>query len=405
MQARLQVFIESRAIWCAILGGLMGLVVGLVVFWGERVVLAESEYSGDSPAVQFYASIVGGVAAGVAFLIGWSLNTRMANLWLGQRWRLRQLIDTLALVVVHSSIAVMAALGIFRLFQDAFIGLTVDDLAGAVFCGLVGAVAAYFSFNSGARINAFTLSTILASFMASGVLVSMLFAENPFWWHVMFSELGTGQAGSTSFWTFNTTLVVSGIIITTLTAFITRDLEIWAEHTRDKLTERIQRRQQEAAAASSRGKVPLRLRATAPFARHLWTPRVMVVRIGMIVMGLSLAGVGLIPISLHHDAHVVATASFGLSFLFLLVGIPYWLPGFPRTFYLVSYLSAAGLVFAFTLWRPVGYYNLTSLELIGAAILFSWLIIFVRNIAAQVERVRQVVPQSQLGGTDSEAAG
>ncbi len=36
------------------------------------------------------------------------------------------------------------------------------------------------------------------------------------------------------------------------------------------------------------------------------------------------------------------------------------------------------------------YWNLTSMELVGAAILFSWLVVFIRNIAAQVERVRAV---------------
>ncbi|WP_258934304.1 hypothetical protein [Nesterenkonia pannonica] len=136
---------------------------------------------------------MGGVTAGMAFIVGWSLNTRMANIWMGQRPALQQVIDTLSLVVMHSSIAVMASLGIFRVFQEAFIGLTVDHIAGSVLLGLVGAVSGYFAFNSGARLTAFSLSTILAIFMASGILISTLFAENPYWWHVMFSELGTGQ--------------------------------------------------------------------------------------------------------------------------------------------------------------------------------------------------------------------
>lgn len=389
VQARLQVLIESRAIWSAIVGALIGLGAGLVVFPGQRPPLA------GEVSIQFYASIVGGVTAGLAFLLGYSLNARMANIWLGQRPRLRQLVDTIALLVVHSSIAVMVALGLFRVFQEAFIGLRVDHLAGSVLLAIVGGVAAYFSFNSGARINAFTLSTILAIFMGSGVLVSMIFAENPFWWHVMFSELGTGQAGLTSFWTFNTTLIVSGIIITTLTAFITRDLEIWAENARSTVKQRLAERAEKHRRDS--GKLPLGTRISNAVRGHWRTPRIMVVRVAMIGMGLSLAGVGLIPISLHHDGHVLVTALFGLFFLFLLLGIPYWLPGFPSTFYLLSYLAAFGLVFAFALWMPVGYYNLTSLELIAAAILFSWLIVFIRNIAAVVERVRQIHTHQSTG--------
>jgi hypothetical protein len=380
-QAQLQVLVEARAIWSALSGGLLGLLLGLVVFYDHRPPLAGDE------SIQFYGAVIGGVTAGLAFLLGYSLNARMANIWLGQRPRLRQLVDTLALLVVHSSIAVMGSLGIFRVFQEAFIGLTVDHIAGAVLLAVVGGVAAYFSFNSGARISAFSLSTLLAVFMASGVLVSMIFAENPFWWHVMFSELGTGQAGLTSFWTFNTTLVVSGIIITTLTAFITRDLEIWAGHERLAVARRLAARAEEARKRA--GKVRLRTRVSGALSGHFRTPRIAVLRAVMIIMGLALAGIGLVPINVHHDLHTVITAVFGLSFLFILLTVPYLLPGFPRSFYLLSLVAAGGLIFSFLLWKPISYWNLTSLELIGAAILFAWLIVFIRNIAALVERVRR----------------
>ncbi|GAA4826800.1 hypothetical protein GCM10023354_00160 [Garicola koreensis] len=373
--------IESRAIWNALGGGLIGVVFGYIVFAGERPALA-----GDF-SIQFYASIIGGVTAGASFLLGYSLNARMANIWLGERPRVRQLVDTLALLVVHSSIAVMAALGLFRVFQEAFIGLTVDDIAGAVLLAVVGGVASYFSFNSGARITAFSLSTLLAIFMASGVLVSMLFAENPFWWHVMFSELGTGQAGLTSFWTFNTTLVVSGVIITTLTAFLTRDLQIWSEHQRTQVAQRLAERAETHRRSS--GRIPLSTRVRNAFSGYIRTPRIVLLRVGMIGMGLSLAAVGLIPISVSLDGHTLVTAAFGVFFLLLLVSTPYVLPGFPQIFFLFSYFAAAALVGAFLLWEPVGYWNLTSLELIGVAILFAWLVVFIRNIAAVVERVRR----------------
>ncbi|WP_168198623.1 hypothetical protein [Nesterenkonia sp. NBAIMH1] len=382
--ARLQVLIESRAIWSLLLGAVIGLLVGFVVFPGERPALAGN----DDMSIQFYGAVVGGVTAGMAFIVGWSLNTRMANIWMGQRPALQQVIDTLSLVVMHSSIAVMASLGIFRVFQEAFIGLTVDHIAGSVLLGLVGAVSGYFAFNSGARLTAFSLSTILAIFMASGILISTLFAENPYWWHVMFSELGTGQAGTTSFWTFNTTLVVSGIIITTLTGFISRDLRLWAEAARIKVGRRIAQRQQRAEEGSRAAAVTARVSNSLD--AHFWNPRIGVVRACMVGMGVSLAGIGLIPISLHHDGHVVASAGFALFFLILLVGIPYWLPGFPRSFYLFSYVAAGALIFSFVLWIPMDYWNLTSMELVGAAILFSWLVVFIRNIAAQVERVRAV---------------
>lgn len=396
-QARLQVLIESRAVLSAILGGVLGVLAGLVVFPGRHPELAGEQ------SIQFYASIVGGVAAGAAFLLGYSLNARMANLWLGQRPKLRQLIDAVALLVVHSSIAVMGALGIFRVFQEAFVGLRVDYLAGSALLGVVGVVAAYFSFNSGARLNAFSVSSLLGIFMASGVLVSMLYAENPYWWQVMFSELGTGQAGMTSFWTFNTTLVVSGIIITTLTAFITRDLRIWAERTRSRHQERLRRREEMDRAL--RGRVGASERVRMAVSRHVHTPRIGAVRIAMIGMGISLAGVGLVPINFHDQLHSTFTSGFGVFFIGLLVGLPYWLPGFPRATYLMSWLAAGVLVFAITLWKPIGYYNLTSLELIAAGVLFFWLIVFIRTVAAVAEIPGAPAVPVLFGGSAASPAG
>src|SRR5699024_6483632 len=128
----------------------------------------------------------------------------------------------------------LAVLSTFRLFQEAFQGLVVDAIAATVMLCLVTAAASYFGFSSASRATTSSISTLLALFMAAGVLASMLLAENPYWWHMFFSELGTGQAGILSFWTLNTTIAVAGIVLTTLAKFITPDLDTWAEHRRQR---------------------------------------------------------------------------------------------------------------------------------------------------------------------------
>jgi hypothetical protein len=42
----------------------------------------------------------------------------------------------------------------------------------------------------------------------------------------------------------------------------------------------------------------------------------------------------------------------------------------------------AAIVVAAVLWFPVGYYNLTAVELIAGLLIFSWLIVLIRNLAA-----------------------
>src|SRR5699024_1561284 len=174
-----------------------------------------------------------GVAAGVSAMFGLIVATgpQQGNLgWMRRRFWGWWIIDFIGLIITHGAIATLAVLSTFRLFQQAFQGLVVDAIAATVMLCVVSAAAAYFGFSSASRISTTSISTLLALFMAAGVLASMLLAENPYWWHMFFSELGTGQAGVLSFWTFNTTLTVSGIVLITLANFISQDLYAWAAY-------------------------------------------------------------------------------------------------------------------------------------------------------------------------------
>lgn len=360
--ARRQLDIESRSIWAGVSAAVVAVIVGLIAFRGYRPPLA-----GDG-SVAIYASIVAGAMAGAAFVAGYVQNIRTVHLWLGARPVVRQIVDVAALLVVHASIATMSALVLFRLFQQAFSGLTVDPVAGTVMLAVSAGVAGYFGYTSGARITAVALSVMLAVFMASGMLVSMLYAENPLWWHSMFSELGTGQAGLTSFWTFNTTITTSGIILTTLSAFITRDLKRWADV--------VAIRQHDAGASGRRRR--------NPGAGRFLRPRPAVIRSCLVIGGICMVGIGLFPVNTFERIHTSFVQVLAVALVVLLAGIPLWLPGFPKAFFLLTYMSVAALIAAALLWRPVQYYNLTALELAAAGIVFAWLVVFIRNTTAVV---------------------
>ncbi|WP_309080494.1 hypothetical protein [Zhihengliuella sp.] len=344
--------VESRAILSGGIAALVALVVGLVGFDGYRPSLAGERSVAD------LAAVTTGVAAGGGFIAGYLQTIRGTHSWLSARPLLRQIVDGAALVVVHASIAVMSSLVVFRMFQDAFFGLTVDAYAGGGMLAIAAGIAAYAAYDSGARIDAAALSLLLAGFMASGMLVSMLAAENPLWWHIMFSELGTGQAGATSFWTFNTTMTTSGVILTTLSSFVTRDLTRWAA-LRDA---------DDAAAGRPR--------------RRFLRPRAGVVRWGLIGVGLCMVGIGTVTLHVSEPVHTFFVRLLALILLALLLGIPLWAPGYPRAFYAFTYIAGALLAGAASLWFPLHYYNLTALELAAAGIVFSWLVVFIRTTTA-----------------------
>ena len=147
-------------------------------------------------------------------------------------------IDLLGLIIIHGAIATMAVLSMSNCSNEP------SRACGRCDCrhrhAVFGrAATSYFGFISASRASSSSISTLLAIFMAAGVLASMLLAENPYWWHQFFSELGTGQAGILSFWTFNTTLTVSGIVLTTLANFISQDLSAWAAYRHRQGTPRI----------------------------------------------------------------------------------------------------------------------------------------------------------------------
>src|SRR5690625_2559274 len=276
--------VESRAIWVAIGFAAVAVIIGFIAFSNKLTPLS-ADYS-----VGTVAGWTAGIAAGASALIGLIVATESPRGKLG--WMRRRfwgwwLSDFIGLIITHGAIATLAVLSTFRLFQEAFQGLVVDAIAATVMLCLVTAAASYFGFSSASRATTSSISTLLALFMAAGVLASMLLAENPYWWHMFFSDLGTGQAGVLSFWTFNTTIAVSGIVLTTLANFITQDLDTWAEHRRQ------------------RGK------------RRRGVGRIL--KVGMILMGICLIGLSLVSIHVSDPIHTgfvqILAGTFGLILL------------------------------------------------------------------------------------------
>jgi hypothetical protein len=357
------VALESAAIWLALLGAVVGSAVGWVAFAEHRPSLSGQGSVADLAAVTTAST------AGIACLLGYLYTSRTTNQWILQRARAWIVVDLVGLIVVHAAIAMMASLALFRVFQDAFIGLRVGPIAGAVMLGLVTAIAGYFGFTSSARMTARSLSSLLAVFMTAGMLMSMLLAENPFWWHAFFSELGTGQAGTWSFWTFNTTLAVSGLVLITLTRFITQALYSWARGREAKGGRRA---------------------------------RVWVLRWGLCVVGLCLIGAGLVPINLSDPVHSTFMRILVVVFMLVLITIPLWLPGFPTVFYLATLAMVALSVLAAALWYPLRYYNLTGFELAMAGIIYAWLVVFIRSVDALVDEAPQAPRPPGSGSSDRE---
>ncbi len=350
--ADMQLQSESRALWLGLTCTLLGIVVGLIAFSSYRPGLA------GTGSVAIYASVVAALAATAGSVLGYLTVLVRTQDWLLALSRYRQFLNAFALMIIHAAISAMAALITFRIFQDAFRGLTVDRYAASLMVGVCAGIAGYVALVSAARVTAQSLAALLAIFMATGVFISMLAAENPYWWHSMFSSLGTRDSGLTSFWTFNVTLVVSGLVLSTLTAFIVRNVALLAV-----MNDRF---------ADVLGK---------PRARFI-RPRPGVVRACLLGLGICVVSIGLVPVNVAPTMHAFIVRFAAGIIVVLLLGATLWLPGFPWVFHLLSFFCFLGLVGAALLWQPLEYYNLTAFELAVVGIVFGWLIVFIRTTAA-----------------------
>ena len=59
-----------------------------------------------------------------------------------------------------------------------------------------------------------------------------------------------------------------------------------------------------------------------------------------------------------------------------------YIPDLPKDLIAFTTVVVIGIIVSVLLWVPIGYYNLTGMELIAAGLLFAWLLVFVRSAEA-----------------------
>jgi hypothetical protein len=267
---------------------------------------------------------------------------------------IRASINTAALTLTGAFVTYLLAAGLFYVFQAAFRGMLVQRSSGFVIVAVTAAVAGYMLFTIASNVTTETISTLLTLFLFTGVLGSMLTAQDPRWWQVNFSFLGSGYGDPLSAMAFNVTITLSGVVLTTMADYLTRDLyEIMA-------LSNIER--------------PAR--------------RVNVIRILIMVIGVAFMFVGLFPVDKLLILHNIGAQGLFIGFGLLVILVPILTKVFSRGFQITSFVFAGLTLWAVLLFQPFGYYNLTGLEIMAIALVFVWLILFVRTTAALKQDVR-----------------
>jgi hypothetical protein len=338
---------ESLAIGISAIAFVLAAGVALLVFR-----LAPAPIDGPGSIGQF-AAISAMVVALLAFAVGRYV-VRTKN-----RLTPLDIVDLSVVAVVHAVIALLTWSLVSSIAAASFIDAVVYPIPLVMLAGASAALTAYLVFQSAILTSLTTLSIVLATFLAEGIFASMLSASDPHWWTKHLSALG--MTDDLSALTFNLTLIVAGIMITTLTRFMTRELP--------RTTDR--------GVASGINRV----------------------RTSLALLGVLLALVGVFPVDRFFWLHTLSASGMAIVFMTIALRVPVWMPGLARGFVWLGRLFVATTVLI-AVFYLVGYYTLTAVELIAGIMVFTWIVMFLRNAAL----IAQDAASEPRGGATAAAA-
>lgn len=185
--------------------------------------------------------------------------------------------------------------------------------------------------------DAYRTFNLVSMLLAAGSLASMSITTTGQWWTLNFSTLGTSD--DLAALCFNVGIVVAGLGMAALGPLLTRSLR-------------------DPRHGARRGGVT--------------TMRVLIA-----VIGLSLAGVGLVPIDTDTLVHNLFACGAAAGFAGLAGGVRAFARRMPRGLIVLSYGFLAVEVLAMVAYDRLGLFNLTVFEIIAFTLVFAWLIALV----------------------------
>ena len=336
---------ESDALLTGVAAFVLGFLVSLAMFWHRTLAIT------GSWSVGAVAAIGGAVVAVLGFALGRiALRRELAVARRrradpdalavdGQRLRWYELT---AIALAHGA-SRCSACRLAALLEAGFRDAPVFPFPGAVLVGVALALTAYVCSLSAAVLSPSSISLILSVFLVIGALTAMLEATDPHWWRLNLSALGMVRNASAP--AFNGTLIVAGVMVTTIARYATAALPVRGVPRPPRTRRRAGRPDPDRGAPRVRRDLPRRpVLPAAQHRRHRHDGRL-----------------------LGHRARP-AVAAAEISRVFVALGWIY-----------VLVIALLGVFFA------TGYYNLTAVELIAAVLIFSWIIVFLRTASADRE--------------------
>ena len=87
---------------------------------------------------------------------------------------------------------------------------------------------------------------------------------------------------------------------------------------------------------------------------------------------------GIFPVDEFFAVHNTVATGMAVIFAAIVIGLRWFVPSMPRVFVLLGYVFV-GVIALLGTFFAIGYYNLTAVELVAGVLIFSWIIVFLRN--------------------------
>ncbi len=288
----------------------------------------------------------------IAFIVTWVTFVLGIGAWNArvdasrQRgWKIPVLFVSIAYTVLIGILGVV----LLQLAEPAFPGLALDRFQAAFAAGLVSAALTYWLVTQTMQISTGNLLQLAIVVVASGVYLAVSNADDPLWWTVSFSSVGTH--GTFTSWVFNTTLVFAGMMILVWLPYFRSDLDILVQHG-----------------------------LTTP-EKAKWVNR------GLIALGITIGLVGVFENGVHplfDTIHNTAAPLMGVIVIVMAFTLRWLIPGFSNEIYTTSYFLGATL-FIGVIFVLIGYFNTAGITLYGAAVAFTWLALFVDTVEQEAQ--------------------
>lgn len=191
--------------------------VGVLVFAGAEWSLWGGWSVGAFAAIAVMVSGVGAAATGY-----WRARDLPGQEWRHELGAWKFSLDVATVAAVHAVIGALVTVMVFVVLQRSFEGLVVDPWIGAGASAVASGLAAYWTYLSVTSLTTPKLAALLVVFMSLTVLTSMATSQDPQWWQIHFSQLGTSNDVSSGL--FNIALVIAGVFVATFAMYVHRDL-------------------------------------------------------------------------------------------------------------------------------------------------------------------------------------